>query len=192
MHLGARHAEGDPPTPVIRSADLEPAIGGRWTRRTNLDFQALGFAGHQSQAMLRQDRGVDGAVESIAAGADRLHRQHFTVRDRGQLGGSGSQIDDQDPVGGRHRNARADRRGHRFVDQVSGLGAGLDGGLQHRPALHAGDHRLHREHDVRPEDALAADDAADQVVQHRPGHVVIHAIAVAHRPDRPRFPTATD
>ena len=68
----------------------------------------------------------------------------------------------------------------------------MHGGFEHRPPLDPGYHRRHREHDVRAENPLPADDPADQVLDHGPGRVVIHAVPVANRPDGPGFAPASE
>ena len=74
----------------------------------------------------------DRFVELVAGDADRFARDDATERDHRDLGGAAADVDDH--VAGRlvHREPRADRRGHRLLDDEGGLArAGELGRLLH-------------------------------------------------------------
>src|SRR5207248_4648283 len=69
-------------------------------------------------------------------------------------------------------------------DEVGGAaGAGLLGGVAHRPLLDARDAGRYADHHFRPDEAKGTDRAADEVAQHRLGYEIVGDYAVLHRPD---------
>ena len=131
---------------AIRSGgrNVHPGLFGRNRRRAGRDFHALGFTWLQPHTMGRRNGFLDRAVERIAADANGFESEHLPLRDGGHVGGAGAQIDNQDSLRRRHRDAGADRSGHGLVNQIGALGPRMHGGFQHCPPLDAGHHRGHR------------------------------------------------
>jgi len=87
------------------------------------------------------------------------------------------------PVGVEIGRLAPNRRRQGLVDQVGGPGAGLHRRLHHRPPFDTGDAGGNADHDFRLEDALAAADLGDEVVEHALGDDEVGNHSLAHRPD---------
>ena len=115
-------------------------------------------------------------------------RTRAGVNDAGEgnqrhLGGAAADIDDH--VSGRflHRQADADRGGHRLLDQVNLAGTRLLGGFADGAALDLGD--AGRDGDEHPRiRAAALVHLADEMAEHRLGDFEIRDDAVLQRADR--------
>ena len=78
----------------------------------------------------------------------------------------------------------ADRRGHRFLDEVHLARLGAHRAVLHGAALDLRDLRRHADDDARPQPAAALVRLADEVRQHLLGRLEVGDDAVLHRPDR--------
>jgi hypothetical protein len=123
----------------------------------------------------------DRFVHLVAADADRLPHDHSTERDDGDLGRAAADVDHHARHRVGDRQAGADRRCHRLLDQVDGAGAGDARGLVDRAPLDVGDPARDTEHDARESEAGAAR-PRDEVAQHRLGHLEVGDHPVAQRP----------
>ena len=94
--------------------------------------------------------------------------------------------DVDDHVAGRfgHRQARADRRGHRLVDQVDFARLHAVAAVLHRAALDLRDLRRHANHEPRAAHRAPALHLAHEIHQHLLGGVEIGDDAVLHRTNR--------
>ena len=101
------------------------------------------------------------------------------------FGRAAADVDDH--VAGRflHRQADADRRGHRFLHEINVARAGVDGRVLHRALFHFGDAGRHRDDDARTAlQAAVVADLVDEGLEHRLGDFEIGDDAVLHRADR--------
>ena len=125
----------------------------------------------------------DRLVELVAADPDRLRDDDAAERDHRHLGGAAADVDDHRAGRLGDRQAGADRRRHRLLDQVGLAGAGREAGLLDRPLLDPGDAGGDADDDPRVGEAVGVD-RVDEVAQHLLGDVEVGDHAVLERPDR--------
>jgi hypothetical protein len=118
-------------------------------RRADALLDGLGGGLADQHAVVAADVVDDGLVELVAADADRALVDHAAQRDHADLGGAAADVDDHRAGGLGHRQAGADRGGHRFLDQVHLGGAGAQGGVADGAALHLGGAAGHADDDAR-------------------------------------------
>jgi hypothetical protein len=142
----------------------------------HLDF--LGTALAQEQRVFLFDVGDDRVVQLVARDANRLGGDDTAERDHGHLGRAAADVDDH--VAGRlvHGQARADRGGHGFLDDVYAARAGLAGRLDHGTAFDAGDARGNADHHARTGEVAAAVHLENEVAQHSLGDLEVGDDAV--------------
>ena len=83
-----------------------------------------------------------------------------------------------------HRKPDADRRRHRFFDQINFARAGVRGRFAHGALFHFGDAGRDRDHHARPRPHPSVVHFRDEMAQHRLGHFEIGNDAVLQRPHR--------
>ena len=125
----------------------------------------------------------DRLVHLVAGDAHRLAVDDAGERDDGDVGRAAADVDDH--VAGRlgDRHAGADRRRHRFLDQVHFAGLGAVGAVFHRALLDLRDLRRHADDDARPHPDVAVVRLLDEVGQHLLGDLEVGDDAVLHRLD---------
>ena len=117
------------------------SVGGEGRADRHLDLLGGPLAEHQRVLLLAE--GDDRLVELVAADPDGLGGDDAAERDHRDLGGAAADVDHH--VAGRlvDRQAGADRRGHRLLDDVHLAGAGLVAGFLDRALLDPGDAARH-------------------------------------------------
>ena len=125
----------------------------------------------------------DRLVELVAADPDRLRDDDPAERDHRHLGGAAADVDDHRAGRLGDRQAGADRRRHRLLDQVGLAGAGREAGLLDRPLLDPGDAGGDADDDARVGEAVGVH-LLDEVAQHLLGDVEVGDHPVLERPDR--------
>ena len=102
-------------------------------------------------------------------------------RNQGHFRRAAADVDDH--VAGRilHRETDADRRGHRFLDQVNLARAGMRGGFADGAFFDFGDARGNRDHHPGTGADAAVVHFRDEMAQHRLGHFEIGDDAVLER-----------
>ena len=125
----------------------------------------------------------DRLVELVAADPDRLRDDDPAERDHRDLGGAAADVDDQRAGRLGDRQAGADRRRHRLLDQVGLAGAGREAGLLDRPLLDPGHAGGDADDDARVGEAVGVH-LLDEVAQHLLGDVEVGDHPVLERPDR--------
>ena len=119
-------------TPFIRSRPLismvtpSPSSGRQAEPISFLMRSAVRFA--DQQVMVAADIGDDRLVHLVAADAHRARIDDAAERQHRHFGGAAADIDDHRAGGLGDRQAGADRRRHRLLDQEDAAGAG-----RHRP-----------------------------------------------------------
>jgi hypothetical protein len=151
------------------------------------DFQldALG-GGFADQGAVGTAHVVDDRfVEAVAADAHRLRVDDAVERDHRDFGGAAADVDDHRAAGLGHRQAGADRGGHRFLDQVHLARTGLLGRFLDRAALHVRRAAGHAHQHARTglEEARLVH-LLDEVLQHFLGVGEVGDHAVLHRSHR--------
>ena len=148
------------------------------------DLQLLGGAVADDDVVAALDVVGDGVVEAVAGDADGLGDDDAVHRDDGGLGPAAADVDDHVALGDVDGDARADGGGERLGDDVGGAaGARGLGGVLHGALLDAGDAGGDADHDLGLDEREAADDAPDEVAEHRLGRDVVGDDALAHRAD---------
>jgi hypothetical protein len=188
--LRASRISSESTTIVLRDAgdevaalDLHRHDGAGRGGGADLDLDALGGALADQQVVLALDVLDDRLVELVAADADRLAGDDAGERDHGDLGGAAADVDDHVAAGLGDRQAGADRRGHRLLDEEHLAGAGGQRRVADRPLLDLGDALGHADDDARLDQGLAVVGPVDEVAHHRLGDLEVGDDAVLHRPD---------
>ena len=119
-------------------------------RGADRDLDVLGGALAEQEAVLLLDVLDDRVVQLVAGDPDGLGGDDAAERDDGDLGGAAADVHDHVAGGLVHREAGADGRGHRLLDDVHLAGARLGGRLDDGAALDAGDAGGHTDDDARP------------------------------------------
>ena len=104
-------------------------------------------------------------------------------RDHGHLGRPATDVDDHASTRLGDRQARADRRRHRLLDEVDGASTGGQRRLLDGLSLNFGDPAWDAQDDLRERQSAAAT-FADEVPQHLLGHLEVGDHPVPERPDR--------
>ena len=104
-------------------------------------------------------------------------------RDDGDVGGAAADVDHHVARRLLDRQAGADRRRHRLLDQVHLAGLGAVGAVLDRALLHLGDLGRHADDDPRPHPDRPVVRLLDEVGQHLLGDVEVGDDAVLHRLD---------
>ena len=161
---------------VIRSLERE--------RGADLDLDLLGGALADEEvvrlARVRDDR----LVELVAGDPHRLAVDDAGEGDDRDVGRAAADVDDHVARRFGDRHPRADRRRHRFLDQVHFAGLGAHRAVFDGAPLDLGDLRRHADDDPRPQPAAALVRLADEVGQHLLGGFEVGDDAVLHRLDR--------
>src|SRR5919109_3151494 len=180
--LGREHDGLRQPGDEVAAADLGLHLLFQRVRGADLELDLLGGLLADQELVLLLDVVDDRLVELVAADADRLRDDDAAERDHGHLGGAAADIDDH--VAGRlpHRQAGADRGGHRLLDQARLARAGRQARLLDRALLHPGHARGHADHHARMRPAVLVH-LLDEVAQHLLGDVEVGDDAVLQRPD---------
>src|SRR5918994_614240 len=126
----------------VAAADLGVDLLQQRPGRAEGDLDLLGRTVADGEAVLLLHEADDRVVELVARHPHRLARHDATEADNGHLGRAAADVDDHVPGRLLDRQAGADGRGHRLLDDVGRLsGAGVLGGLLHGPLLDPGDAR---------------------------------------------------
>ena len=147
------------------------------------DLHVLGGPLADEQAVAAAHEADDRLVHVVAGGADGAGVDHPAERDHGDVGGAAADVDDHAAGGLGDRQAGADGRGHRLVDQVHFAGLGAVGAVDDGAALHLGDARRDADDQAGPAPGDAALGLADEVAQQPLGGLEVGDHAVAQRPD---------
>ena len=147
-------------------------------------LDALGRALTDQEVMVAADVGDDRLVHLVAADAHGARIDDAAQRQHGHLGGATADVDDHGTRGLGHRQARADCRRHRLLDQPDLAGAGALGRFLDGAALDGGGAGGHADHDLRMGEAAAIVHLRDEVLDHRLGNFEVGDDAVAQRADR--------
>ena len=167
-HVAAPHLRLDLLLEVEGAADLE------------LDL--LGGLLADQQLVLGLDVADDRLVHLVAADAEGLGDDDAAEADHGHFGRAAADVDDHVPGGLGDREARADRGGHRLLDQVGLARAGAECRLLDRALLDAGDAGGHADDHARVREPVLVD-LLDEVPEHLLGDVEVGDHAVLERAD---------
>ena len=183
-HLLARedHRLGQPGHEVA-PADLGLHLLGEREGGADLELHLLGRLLADHQLVLALDVVDDRLVELVAADADRLRHDDAAERDHRHLAGAAADVHHHVAGGLAHRQAGADRRRHRLLDQVGLARSGRQAGLLDGALLDPGHPGGHADHHARVRPAVLVH-LLDEVAQHLLGHVEVGDHAVLERPDR--------
>src|SRR6185436_1145290 len=146
-------------------ADLDPLRGGL------ADEEAVGPP-HELD---------DGLIQLVAPGPDRRVTHDTRQRDDRDVGGSAADVDDHAADQSLHRQAYADRRGHRFSHHEQALDPGRLGRVAHGAALDLGDPGRDADHHggLDPQDG-PVDHHPEEMAQHLFGDMEIGDDPVLH------------
>ena len=134
---------------------------------------------HVLGADVRRDR----LVEVVAADAHRARDDDLPERDDGDLARAAADVDHHAPDRLGDRDAGADGRRDRLLDQVDLARAGRPRRLLDRAALDLGDPGRRADDEARVR-AAALEHLRDEVAEHLLGHLEVGDHAVAQRPRR--------
>ena len=168
--------------------EVAPGDGGlglvvRRPGGADLDLRHLGRLLADQQLVDVLDVVDDRVVHLVAADADRLPDHHPAEGDHRDLGRAAADVDHHAGHRVRDGQVRADRGGHRLLDQVDRARSRGARRLVHGAALDVGDPAGHAEHDSRVGEARPAR-LRDEVAQHLLGDLEVGDHAVPQRPDR--------
>ena len=124
----------------------------------------------------------DRVVLLIAAHPDRFRDDDAAERDHGHLARPPAHVEDHASGRLAHGQARADRRGHRLLDQIGLPGPRRETGLLDRSLLDPGDARGDADHHPGVREAILVD-PLDEVAQHLLGHVEVGDHTILERSD---------
>src|ERR1019366_2698225 len=135
-------------------------------------------------AVVAPDVVDDPFVELVAADANAALVDHAAERDDADFRRAATDVDDHRAAGFAHRQAGADRRGHRLLDEIDLRGSGTERRFADGAALDLGRSAGHADDDprARPEHR-AWMDHLDELLQHLLGDGEVGDDAVLHRPD---------
>jgi hypothetical protein len=172
------------PSERLRPLDLDLLDLGAGERRADALLDHLGRRLADQHAVVAPDVVDDRFVELVAADADRALVDHAAERDHADLGRAAADVDDHRAARFGDRQAGADRRRHRLLDQVDVARAGAERRLADRAPLDLGRAARHADDDprARPEHR-ARMDHLDELLEHLLGHREVGDDAVLHRPD---------
>src|SRR5229473_4009693 len=124
-------------------------------------------------------------ASSILSPPMRTEREktHSGKRNHGDLGSTTTDIDNHVARGLGNRESGADRRCHRFLDQVYLPGAGGFGRLAQRALFDRGDARGGADHDTRADEITSVVGLLNEVAQHAFGDLEVSDDAVLERTD---------
>ena len=178
----ARHALAD-----VAPADVgdEALAVRRRARGADLELDALGGGFADQEVEVAPDVSADRLVHAVAADAGGAAISESLERDHADLGRAAADIDDHRPDRLGHRQACADRRRHRFLDQRDAVGAGIGHRVADRAPLDRGRARGDADHDfgAAAKAAGAAVRLADEVLDHLLGDFEVGDDAAAQRSD---------
>src|SRR5215218_902347 len=180
--LGGEHDGLGQAGDEVAAADLGLDLLLERVRRPDLELDLLGGLLADQELVLLLDVVDDRLVELVAADADRLRDDDPAEADDRDLGRPAADVDDHVARRLAHREAGADRGGHRLLDQVRLARAGRQARLLDRALLDAGDARRDADDDARVRPAVLVH-LLDEVAQHLLGHVEVGDHAVLERPD---------
>ena len=152
--------------------------------RADLLLDALGGAFADQQVMVAADIGDDRLVHLVAADPHRAGIDDAAERQHRDLGGAAADVDHHRAGRLGDRQAGADRRRHRLLDQEDPARAGALGRFLDGAALDRGRAGGHADDDLRAGEAAAVVHLADEVLDHLLGDFEVGDDAVAHWPDR--------
>jgi hypothetical protein len=125
----------------------------------------------------------DGFVHLIAAYPHGLGIDDARQGDDRHFRGAAADVHHHVADGFGDGQARADGRGHGFLDEIDFPGARGFRRLPHRPLLHRGDPRRHADDDAGPDQGAAVVHLADKMAQHGLGDLEIRDDPVLHGTD---------
>ena len=125
----------------------------------------------------------DGFVHLVAGDTHGFAIDDAGERDDGDVGGAAADIDDHVPRRLRDRHPRANRRGHRFLDEVDFARLRPVRAVFDRALLDLRDLGRDANHDSRPDPDVAVVRLLDEVGQHLLGDLEVGDDAVLHRLD---------
>src|SRR5438445_5560729 len=176
----ARHAFGE-----IAPGDFDLAHLVLTRSAADFHLDALGGRFADQRAVVAAYVVDDRLVEAVAADAHRLRVDDAVERNHSDFRGAAADVEHHRAARLVHRNARADRRSHRFLDQIYVARAGGLGRFLDRAALDLGRaaRHAHQHARARTEHARAMH-LLDELLEHLLGHGEVGDDAVLHRPDR--------
>ena len=148
----------------------------------DLDLDPLGGPLADQHVVLALQMLGNRLVHRVARHAERAAVDRPGERNDGDVAGAAADVDDHVARRFRDRQAGADRRHHRLLDQKDLRSPGAHRRLPHRPFLHRRDLRRHADHDPRASQPAAVVGLADEVLEHVLGHLEVGDHAVLHRP----------
>ncbi len=176
-HHGLRQAGEHVPPP-----DLSLQLFAHVVGRADLELDLLCCLLPDQQLVLALDVIDDRLVHLVAAHAQRLRDDDPAQGDDGDLGRAAADVDNHVSRRLRDRKSRADRGGHRLLDQVRLSRARAERCLFHRTLLHACDAGRNADDDARMCKAVLVH-LLDEVTQHLLRHVEVGDDAVLERAD---------
>ena len=176
---GARHAFAE-----VAALDFHLAHFAAGEGRADLLLDAFGSGLADQHAVVAADVVDDRFVKLVAANAHAALVDHAAEADDAHLGRAAADVDDHRTRGLGHRQASANRRGHRLFDQVDLAGAGAERRFADRAALDLGRAAGHADDDPRARaQHRARMDHLDELLEHLLGDGEIGDHAVLHRSD---------
>src|SRR5205814_9256249 len=175
----ARHALGGVAALALHLLDLG---AGKGAADALLDRLCRRLA--DQHAVVAADVVDDRFVELVAADAHAALVDHAAERDHAALGRAAAEVDDHRAAGFGHRQAGADRRGHRLFDQIDLARASTERALADRAALDLRRAAGHADDDARARlEHRARMDHLDELLEHLLGDGEVGDHAVFHRAD---------
>src|SRR5262249_25265319 len=154
------------------------------TPRANLLFNLLPRAFAEEEVVRLLDVLNDPFVHLVAGDAHRLAVDDARQRDDGDVCRAAADVDDHVPGRLGDWHAGADRRRHRFLDEVHFTRLRAVRAVLHRSLLDLRDLRRHADDDAPAHPGVAVVRLLDEVGQHRLGDFEVGDDAVLHRLDR--------
>src|SRR6185437_7985230 len=141
------------------------AVAVRWRRRrADLLLDALRAGLADQKVLVAPDEGDDRLVHLVAADAHAARIDDAAEAEHRHFGGAAADIDHHRAGGLADRQAGADRRRHRLLDEIDAPRAGRERTLLDGAALHRGRARGHADDDHRIGEGPAVMHLADEVL----------------------------
>src|SRR5713101_3412381 len=168
----------------VASPDLHRLYLVARVGRADRDLDEFSGAFADKHVILALDVLDDRLVHLVPGHAHRAGENHSGKRNHGDLGGAAADIDNHVARRLSNRESGADRRRHRFLDQVYLPGAGGFGRLAQRALFDPADARGGADHDLRADEITAVVGLLNEVAQHAFGDLEVSDDAVLERTDR--------